>query len=146
MLLWRDDRARSIHNYKGSQSIVFPRIDAWAFISFATQRTRHLNEAAFKRAGVYFPRPPTLYVANAEVEIHFSSCDHMATKGVTGTLNNLLLEGHLEASLLCHRRSSRWSWVYHAVHVDYVPRSQANPASNWGPAFICYTALNIPGV
>ena len=90
---------------------VFPRIDARAFISFATPRIRRLNEA-----GVYFtsrischahPR----YVAHAEVEIHFSSCDRMAIKGVTctGTLSSLLLEVHLEASLLCHRRSSRWN-------------------------------------
>ena len=80
---------------------------------------RDSADPAFKRGRrlfyfTYFlPTPGThpRYVAHAEVEIHFSSCDRMAIKGVTGTLSSLLLEVHLEASLLCHRRSSRWSSV-----------------------------------
>ena len=75
----------------------------------AFKRGRRLNGAAFILLHVFLAHAHPRYVAHAEVEIHFSSCDRMAIKGVTGTLSSLLLEVHLEVSLLCHRRSSWWS-------------------------------------
>ena len=59
-------------------STVFPQRDAQASISFATPRTRRLNEAGIH---VLPAHAHPHYVAHGEVEIHLSSCGRMASQG-----------------------------------------------------------------
>ena len=70
-----------MHDALVQMSTVFPRIDARVFISFVTPWTRHLNVLLLR---VFLAHAHPCYVAvvvHAEIEIHFSSCDHMASQG-----------------------------------------------------------------
>ena len=87
------------------KNTVFPQIDARVFISFTTPRTQRFKRGW--RLFVFLTHAHPHYVAHAKVKIPSVCATVWQAKGVTGILNSLLLEGHVEASLLCHRSSSR---------------------------------------